>query len=72
MRLALPRFPPLRAREFESLSPITFSGVEDLAKKLATLKPKAGKGRQGDTSQANRGYDGSQIDLYRGAFEHGR
>ncbi|KJA16619.1 hypothetical protein HYPSUDRAFT_47237 [Hypholoma sublateritium FD-334 SS-4] len=57
---------------YQSLSPIYFASVEDLEKKLRTLKPKAKKGKPGDTSQANRGYLLDTIDLSRGAFEHGR
>lgn len=57
---------------YQSLSPIYFSSVEDLEKKLRTLKPKAKKGKSGDTSQSNRGYLPDTVDLSRGAFEHGR
>ncbi|KAF8151745.1 hypothetical protein B0H34DRAFT_665187 [Crassisporium funariophilum] len=69
LRLPDPRS-PFRANEFESLSPIHFASAEALSKKLSELKPKAGA--RGDTSQANRGYDEFQDDLYRAAFEHGR
>jgi hypothetical protein len=76
MRLPLPRAQPLTVRAFESLSPIEFIGVEDLAKKLSFLKPKAKKGsvnsNQPDSSQANRGYNTREVYLSRGAFEHGR
>ncbi|KAJ3509525.1 hypothetical protein NLJ89_g5177 [Agrocybe chaxingu] len=72
MRLPLPRSPPFRASNFESLSPILFWNVEELTKKLVTLKPKVGKGRGGDNSQANRGYTDDMVELYRGSFEHGR
>ena len=76
MRLPLPRAQPRTVRAFESLSPIEFIGVEDLAKKLSFLKPKAKKGavnsNQPDSSQANRGYSTQEVNLYRGAFEHGR
>ncbi|KAF8966174.1 hypothetical protein BDZ97DRAFT_723826 [Flammula alnicola] len=60
----------LAPREFESLSPITFSNVEAFTKKLSVLKPKAKK--PGDSSQANRGYNDGRDNLYRGGFEHGR
>jgi hypothetical protein len=76
MRLPLPRAQPLTVRAFESLSPIEFTGVEDLTKKLSFLKPKAKKGavnpNQPDSSQANRGYNTHEDNLYRGTFEHGR
>jgi len=76
MRLPLPRAQPLTVRAFESLSPIEFIGVEDLAKKLSFLKPKAKKGavnsNQPDSSQANRGYNTREVYLSRGTFEHGR
>ncbi len=59
---------------YYSLSPIYFSSLEELDKKLRTLKPKAKKGKSqaGDTSQANRGYLPDMVDLSRGSFEHGR
>jgi len=76
MKLPLPRSRPLTVRDFESLSPIEFTGVEDLSKKLSFLKPKAKKGavnpNQPDTSQANRGYNTHEDNLYRGTFEHCR
>jgi hypothetical protein len=69
-----PQGPPLSVADFESLSPILFYDVEDLGKKISSLKPKGAKGakNRGDTSQANRGYDIANDDIYRGAFEHGR
>ena len=67
-----PHGPPLSARDFESLSPISFHDAEELGKKISSLKPRGGKNRPGDTSQANRGYDRARDDFYRGAFEHGR
>ncbi|KAF8803995.1 hypothetical protein BYT27DRAFT_7194724 [Phlegmacium glaucopus] len=67
-----PQGQPLSVHDFESLSPILFYDTEDLAKKVSSLKPRGAKGRPGDTSQANRGYDKTRDDLYRGAFEHGR
>lgn len=67
----LPQGPPLSVANFESLSPILFYDVEDLAKKISSLKPRGAKNR-GDTSQANRGYEKARDDFYRGAFEHGR
>ena len=66
-----PQTPPLSVADFESLSPIYFYNVEDLGKKISSLKPRGAKNR-GDTSQANRGYDKARDDFYRGAFEHGR
>ena len=66
-----PQGPPLSVANFESLSPILFYDVEDLGKKISSLKPRGAKNR-GDTSQANRGYDKAMDDFYRGAFEHGR
>lgn len=63
---------PLSAQDFESLSPISFDTVDALNKKMSSLKPKAGKNHQRDTSQANRIYDFGGIEIYRGAFEHGR
>jgi len=62
---------PLSVVDFESLSPILFYDVEDLGKKISSLKPRGAKNR-GDSSQANRGYDKARDDFYRGAFEHGR
>lgn len=67
-----PHGAPLSVSDFESLSPIYFYDVEDLGKKISSLKPKGAKNRPGDTSQANRGYDKARDDIYRGAFEHGR
>jgi len=72
LREKYPQGPPLSARDFESLSPISFYDTEDLGKKISSLKPRGAKGRPGDTSQANRGYDKARDDFYRGAFEHGR
>ena len=66
-----PQSPPLSVANFESLSPIHFYDVEDLGKKISSLKPRGAKNR-GDTSQANRGYDKARDDFHRGAFEHGR
>lgn len=66
-----PQGPPLSVDNFESLSPILFYDVDDLGKKISSLKPRGAKNR-GDTSQANRGYDSARDDFYRGAFEHGR
>ena len=67
-----PHGSPLSARDFESLSPISFHDAEELGKKISSLKPRGAKNRPGDTSQANRGYDKDRDDFYRGAFEHGR
>lgn len=66
-----PQGPPLSKANFESLSPIYFYDVEDLGKKISSLKPRGAKNRN-DTSQANRGYDERRKDVYRSAFEHGR
>lgn len=46
---------PLRPSDFTSLSPIQFETVEDLTKKLASLKTRSGPGGW-DTSQANSRY----------------
>jgi len=55
---------------------LNFTGVEDLSKKFSFLKRKAEKGvvnpNQPDTSQANRGYNTHEDNLYQGTFEHGR
>ncbi len=56
-----------RAHDFESLSPIVFQDVDQLKTKLRSLKPK-----KGGISQANRNYQDSNHDPYRGSFEHGR
>lgn len=66
-----PQGPPLSVDNFESVSPILFYDIEDLGKKISSLKPRGAKNR-GDSSQANRGYDRARDDFYRGAFEHGR
>lgn len=50
-----PQIEFLRSDDFESLSPIEFSDVEELAVKLSALAPKSGKGGLGrDTSQNNK------------------
>ena len=43
MILTLPHAQPFTIHAFESLSPIEFVGVEDVAKKPLFLKPKAAK-----------------------------
>jgi hypothetical protein len=67
---------PRMSTDFESLSPITFQGVEDLTKKLSSYKPKYTKRRTTiqDNSPANHSYFlvGEEPNLTRGAFEHGR
>ena len=48
---------PQRPSDFTSLSPIRFETLEDLTKKLTSLKPRNGpRGGGSDTSQANSRY----------------
>lgn len=56
------------AYDFESVSPIVFANKEGLSQKMKHLRQKKG----GAPSQANRNYPDGTLDLYRGAFEHGR
>lgn len=74
LRLPSPSGSPIPSTSFESLSPIDFWDAEELAKKLATLKPKHHKGRsQVDNSQVNKSFnEGGDQGIYRAAFEHGR
>ncbi|KAF9534504.1 hypothetical protein CPB83DRAFT_339478 [Crepidotus variabilis] len=58
----------LTSEEFESLSPIQFPTIDDLANKLRSLQPK----KAGKSSKANRAFFAGAQDPYRAAFEHGR
>jgi len=62
---------PFNPIHFESLSPIYFYSSEQLAKKLASLKP-GKKSDNRDTSQANKAYSNDDDIPYRGVYEHGR
>ncbi|KAF8881628.1 hypothetical protein BD779DRAFT_1545823 [Infundibulicybe gibba] len=71
--------PPLRGKrpiplsDFESVSPIHFRKVEDLVKKLSTLKPKSQKSRSPtDNSQANKYFVSGEEGIPRALFEHCR
>jgi hypothetical protein len=61
---------------YSSLSPISFTSIEQLKAKLSSLKVKASKKGRGnweyDTSQANKGYPEGHDGSHRARFEHSR
>jgi hypothetical protein len=69
------RRPPCEPNDFESLSPIFFTGAKDLSSFMSRHKTKNTGGQRGtDNSQANRHYimTNGNEGILRGAFEHSR